>query len=85
MQHVHYRSTGRDRTRHKERAEVEPLPDMLYILYTIYDTKVKTFLFRYFLGFLKARQKAGHFFYSAYTNFSTSVFGLGFHLRRNCT
>lgn len=37
MQHARYRSTGRDRPRHKECAEVEPLPSMLYILYTIYD------------------------------------------------
>ena len=41
MQHARYRSTGRDRTRHQECAEMEPLPSMLYILYTINDKKVK--------------------------------------------
>ena len=37
MQHARYRSTSTDRPRHKECTEVEPLPSMLYILYTIYD------------------------------------------------
>ena len=41
MQHARYRSTDRDRTRHLVCAEMEPLPSMLYILYTINDKKVK--------------------------------------------
>ncbi len=59
MLHARYRSTGKNRTRHLESAEMEPLPGMLHILYTIYDQSQNFFLFRYFLGFLKARRKAG--------------------------
>lgn len=36
MQHARYRSTGTDRTRHQECAEVEPLPK--HVVYIIYNS-----------------------------------------------
>ena len=74
MQHARYRSTGTDRTRHKVCAEMEPLPGMLYILYTIYDQSQTFFVFRYFLENSNTRQNDGHLLNSACTNFPTSVF-----------
>ena len=53
---------------------MEPLPNILYILYTIDDQSQNFFLFRYFLGFIVARQKVGQLSNSACQKFPTSVF-----------